>query len=139
MDNITLRPAQPENRAALETLLTSFKLPIEDLPEDLSGFMLAFDGTALVGSAGMEPLGPYGLLRSVAVDDTYRSFGIGQQLYSGAMEFARARRLREVWLITTTADRYFERLGFERIKGGRVPAEIAATAQFTGLCAATPF
>lgn len=131
---ITLRSARPENRPALRALLTASKLPAEDLPGDLGGFTLAFDGETLVGSAGIEPVGPFGLLRSVAVDESYRDQRLGQQLYAAALDYARRRQIREVWLITDTADRYFEKQGFQRIARDQAPAEIASTAQFAGLC-----
>jgi N-acetylglutamate synthase-like GNAT family acetyltransferase len=131
---ITLQDAQPRHRAALETLLTTLKLPVEDLPAELTNFALAFDGGQVVGSAGVEPLGPYGLLRSVAVAEPYRNLGLAERLYTAAIDHARRSGIREVWLITNTADRYFERHGFERIDRDRAPAEIAQTAQFAGLC-----
>lgn len=131
---IDIRLAEPQNRPALQALLTAAQLPIEDLPEDLSGFALAFVGEHLVGSAGIEPVGPYGLLRSVAVREAYRNRHLGQRLHEAALDYARRQQIREVWLITNTADRYFEKHGFQRVERRRAPAEIAATAQFAGLC-----
>ena len=132
---ITFEPAQPKYRAALESLLASSNLPTEDLPQDLAGFTLALDNDRLIGSSGLVVIGPYGLLRSVAVLETYRKLKIGERLYHSALEIARDYAIREVWLITTTADRYFEKHGFERVVRTDVPPEIRAIPQFTSLCA----
>lgn len=132
--SIQLNTARPEDRPALEAFLRSMKLPVDDLPGVLDGFTLAFDDGMLVGSAGVERLGPYGLLRSVAVHESYRSLGLGQQLYTAALERARSYPVQELWLITNTANRYFERQGFERIERSQAPEAIAGTAQFTSLC-----
>ncbi len=133
--SIQLSTARPEDRPALEALLRSLQLPVDDLPGTLDGFTLAFDNGVLVGSAGVERLGgSFGLLRSVAVHESYRSQGLGQQLYAAAIERARSYPLHELWLITNTADRYFERQGFERIERSQAPEAIAGTAQFSSLC-----
>lgn len=135
--DITYHKALPENRPALESFLKSLSLPTEDLPADLSGFTLAFDGQIMVGSAGVEPLGTLGLLRSVAVAASHRSLGVAAQVFQSAIDHARETGIHDIWLITNTADNYFERHGFVRIQRESAPAEIAGTAQFTGLCPST--
>ena len=131
---ITFEPARPTDRAALESLLTSFQLATEDLPDNLDGFTLALDNGLLIGSVGLEQVGPYGLLRSVAVQEAYRNLGVGQRLYTAALNLAQAAHLRELWLVTNTAADYFEKHGFERIDRAGVPVEITAIPQFTTLC-----
>ena len=132
-----LRSAGNSDRQSLAELLTSLDLPVEDLPDDVTTFTLAFDGDKLAGSAGMEILGAFGLLRSVAVHPNFRNLGLGQKLYAAAMDQAKKAGVREVWLITNTADRYFENLGFVPQERSSAPPEIAGTAQFEGLCPST--
>ncbi|MBL7782860.1 MAG: GNAT family N-acetyltransferase [Saprospiraceae bacterium] len=132
--NITYRQALPEHRAALESLLKSLSLPVEDLPDDLSGFTLAFEDAMLVGSAGVEPVGQAGLLRSVAVAASHRSLGVAAHVFQSAIENALKKGIHDIWLITNTADQYFKRHGFEYIDRENAPHDIAGTAQFKGLC-----
>lgn len=132
--DITYHKAIPENRAALESLLRSLSLPVEDLPADLANFMLAFDGSVLVGSAGVEPVGTVGLLRSVGVAESHRNLGLAGRLFNSSVGNARIKGIREIWLITNTADNYFERHGFERVERENAPGAIADTSQFKGLC-----
>ena len=119
-----LKKAAPDLLPALQHFLTGMKLPVSDLPADLSGFTLAFDGDELIGTAGMELLGRIGLLRSVAVAETYRSRQLGRQLFSAAIDHAREHGVKEVFLITNTAADYFEKNGFQRMDRGEVPDEI---------------
>ena len=132
--SLTLAPAHNVQRPFLEKLLSSVGLPIKDLPEDLSGFVLALDGTEVVGAAGLEPLGETGLLRSFAVDPAYRNLGLGRQLYEAVQSRARAAQFPELWLITNTAEAYFQAMGFERQDRESAPVAVQAHPQFTGLC-----
>lgn len=38
------------------------------------------------------------------------------------------------YLLTTTADRFFEQLGYETLSRSEAPSAITATPQFSGLC-----
>jgi len=44
-------------------------------------------------------------------------------------------KCRAVWLLTTTAREFFERLGYAAVDRADVPGAIRATAQFSSLCA----
>jgi len=97
--SIILKNAIPAQAPVLIDFLQKVNLPTSDLPSELSGFTLAFDGEQIVGSAGMELLGSYGLLRSVAVAETHRNHQLGQRLFSAALDFARSHEVQEVFLI----------------------------------------
>jgi amino-acid N-acetyltransferase len=56
---------------------------------------------------------------------------------SELVTLAQAAGIRELWLLTTNTERFFERLGFERMNRADAPASIAATSQFAGLCPAS--
>lgn len=132
---MTYRPATPDDRPALIALLTQAQLPINDLPADLGTFLLAkSDEGELIGAAGIEPLGDVGLLRSVVVSPAYRGQYIGQTLVDGLLQAAQHNGLTDLYLITTTADAYFERLGFRYISRDDVPEAIAQTYQFSTGC-----
>jgi amino-acid N-acetyltransferase len=131
---LVLKKANPDTLPAMQRFLTGMKLPVNDLPADLSGFTLAFDEEELVGTAGMELMGRVGLLRSVAVAETHRDRQLGRQLFAAALDHARANGVQEVFLITDSAAAYFEKNGFQRVDRSEAPLEIAGTAQFSGLC-----
>jgi N-acetylglutamate synthase-like GNAT family acetyltransferase len=91
----------------------------------------------VVGVAGMERYGDSGLLRSVAVAPDWRRTGIGRTLVERVLEESRAAGVRDVYLLTTTAEHYFPRLGFGCVDRQTVPAAMQASAEFTGACPAS--
>jgi amino-acid N-acetyltransferase len=135
--DIHILSALPEHRPDLESLLSANALPVSDLPDSLNGFYLALDGKAIVGAAGMEHWDDVGLLRSVAVAESHRSQHIARQLTDAVLAHARQAQVREMYLITNTADHYFEKYGFQRVDRSETPAVIAQTEQFSGLCPST--
>jgi N-acetylglutamate synthase-like GNAT family acetyltransferase len=46
----------------------------------------------------------------------------------------RLQGVKELYLITTTADGYFEKQGYERVSRENVPVEIAQSQQFSSIC-----
>lgn len=50
---------------------------------------------------------------------------------------ARAAGVGVLYLLTTTAAGFFERLGYRQTDRAAAPREIAATRQFSGLCPAS--
>lgn len=131
---IQIRPAHPNQFAALAALLTHNDLSGNDLPVELANFWLALDGDKLIGSVGIEAYGNAGLLRSVCVDAAYRNQGIARQLFEVARQEARRQAIRDLYLLTTTADQYFDQLGFVRVERITVPDAIQQTEQFSSLC-----
>lgn len=131
---IQIDNARPEEKELVVNLLKEADLLTEDLPDGLRNFLLAKQDGMLVGVAGLELFGPVGLLRSVAVNPTHQGKGIAGQLVGQLLAGADERGLREVYLITTTADHYFDRYGFEPVNREQVPEAIQLTRQFSGLC-----
>jgi len=52
------------------------------------------------------------LLRSLAVDASVRGRGCARALVAAAERYARGRGVRRIYLLTTTAAKFFERLGY---------------------------
>lgn len=128
------RLARFSDRASLCQLLQAVGLPVEDLPEDLGHFFVLTDQQTVIGSAGMEPYDSVGLLRSVAIDPDYRKAQLGKRLIDAIEVHARLYGIQKLYLITTTADDYFSKLGYWPVDRTAVPPAIAATQQFSGIC-----
>jgi len=131
---IEIRLAQPADYESVVSLLKSVGLPTEDLNVKLPDFLLAFVDEKLVGSAGVEVNGTVGLLRSVAVQEDFRNYKIAGRLVNDLSNQVRLKGVKELYLITTTADGYFEKQGYERVERAAVPTEIAQSEQFSSLC-----
>jgi len=133
----TLRPARADDLTAIEDLLTASELPLDGVREALPTFIVAESGADIVGVAGLEICCDNALLRSVAVRDAWRSQGLGRALVTRTIAEAEARRINALYLLTTSADRYFPTFGFHTITRDAVPEEIQATAEFREACPAS--
>jgi amino-acid N-acetyltransferase len=131
---LSIENARPEDRGTVITLLQQTELLTDDLPPELPGFVIAIEQGTGVGVAGLERYGTMGLLRSVAVSPDYQGKKIAAQLVDRLLETAKADGMTDVYLITTTADRYFERHGFQPVGRSEVPEAIQQTQQFSTLC-----
>jgi amino-acid N-acetyltransferase len=132
-----IRRATAADTTDVEALLTASHLPLEGVREALGCFVVAHDEGRLVGVAGIEECGVRGehaLLRSVAVDPAWRSRGLGRILVERAIELAESRGAKALYLLTTTAERYFPSFGFEQTSRDAVPEDVRATAEFQGAC-----
>ncbi len=135
MSEIHIKPFAAHDEIALGVLLQAADLSTEDVtPEMLEHFLVAQLDQQLVGVAGVEVLGDAGLLRSVAVDEAHRGTGLGKRLVEAAEEHARKVGVRELYLLTVTAEAFFAGLGYRGVSREQAPAGIAATEQFSSLC-----
>lgn len=130
----TLRKAERDDLKNIERLLTAAGLPLDGVAEALPTFVVAEADGELVGVAGLECCRDNALLRSVAVEPSWRSHGLGRALVARVISDAEARGIRALYLLTTTAERYFPSFGFERITRDAVPDDVRATAEFQGAC-----
>jgi amino-acid N-acetyltransferase len=122
--------AKPADQSAIEALLKSCNLPDQDISPHLNNFIVARDQDRIVGCIGLELEGP--LLRSLAVDPSSRNQGIARNLCNRL--FKSVTRAEEIYLLTTSAAVFFERLGFESINRSDAPDVIRKNRQFTELC-----
>ena len=136
-DAIQIDRATPADRDALLALMERAHLPTDGLAAHLEAAFVARDGDRVVGSAAIEIYADGGLLRSVAVDADRRGTGLGVRLTAAAIDEAQRRHLPALYLLTTTADRFFPRFGFEQITRDDVPVSVQDSIEFRGACPAS--
>jgi N-acetylglutamate synthase-like GNAT family acetyltransferase len=132
-----VRAAAPTDLGAVEGLLKASDLPLDGVRDALATFVVAESGTDIVGVAGLEVCCNNALLRSVAVRPEWRSHGIGRALVTRVISDAESRGIHALYLLTTTADRYFPAFGFRTITRDEVPADVRETAEFREACPAS--
>lgn len=88
----------------------------------------------LIGSFGLELFGGHALLRSIVVISDLRGRGIGVDLVNNALESAKERNVRQLFLLTTTADKFFIKFGFKITDRNTVPESITSTTEFQTFC-----
>jgi MarR family transcriptional regulator, 2-MHQ and catechol-resistance regulon repressor len=133
-----VRRAGPGDVPQAERLLRLCNLPTEGIG-GFSGefFSVAEQNGRIVGLGGMEVCGAIGLLRSVVVAPGCRGKAVGRALVEDRLDWAEKQGLTDVYLLTVTADDYFERFGFVSVDRGSVPSEIKRTAEFSSICPST--
>jgi amino-acid N-acetyltransferase len=119
-------------------LLGEAGLPFSDLtPSHLEHFFGCGSEQAPSGVVGLEIHGAEALLRSLVVADSVRGQGYGTLLVAEAERHARECGVEHVYLLTTTAARFFESLGYVAVTRDEAPASIRATSEFSGICPAS--
>jgi amino-acid N-acetyltransferase len=137
MKDITVIFAETKDEGSIKNLLLGASLPHEDISKHLNNFLLAKSNDTLVGVVGLELLGESGLLRSLAVASPHRGKGIGKMLYERILAYAHLQKINELYLLTTTAEEYFSKLGFSKVERNSIPKPIQSTAEFHSLCPST--
>ena len=133
-----LRIRERPPQVGVVALLEAERLPASDLTEaHLEHFFFAGTDGAPTGVVGLELYGHDALLRSLAVGAAARTLGLGSALLLHAEEYAAAHQVRAIYLLTATAQAYFEHRGYRRIDRAQAPPSIQATREFAGLCPAS--
>lgn len=124
--------------AAAKSLLASAALPTEDLTErHCEHFYYLGNAQAPSGLVGLEILGDVALLRSLVVAAGSQGVGAGSALVKHAEQAAREAGVRAIYLLTTTAEGFFARHGYQRAARESAPPAIRATREFAGICPAS--
>jgi amino-acid N-acetyltransferase len=129
--------ASPADAHDLLELVVQNGLPADGLSDHLATALVAREGDRIVGAAALELYPDGALLRSVAVAAERQRHGLGGELTEAAIQLARDRRVPALYLLTTTAERFFPKFGFERITRADVPATVQASIEFTSACPST--
>ncbi|ULQ51814.1 arsenic resistance N-acetyltransferase ArsN2 [Flavihumibacter fluvii] len=136
-EELFIEPAAAEDFSSVCALLESEQLPISDLRKDMKHFFLAIIGETTVGAIGLDPYGSAGLLRSMIVLPGYRHMGIAAYLVETLETHAKQQAIKELFLITNTAEGFFTKMGFNKISKDQLPVTVASSAEFNGLCPAS--
>jgi N-acetylglutamate synthase-like GNAT family acetyltransferase len=134
---MVVRPARGADLTSTAALLDAAGLSTAGLPPSLANFLVAVNGGRIVGVVGLEPYGAAALLRSAAVAPDARGSGLGHALVRALLVHATARGIRDLYLLTTTAEEFFPRFGFERIAREEVPEPVRESVQFREGCPAS--
>lgn len=121
--------------AKVKDLLAACNLPTSDLKD---GHFEHFFGcgreTEPKGVVGVELHGKVGLLRSLAVDEATRGRGCAKRLVREVEQHAARNGVQSLYLLTTTAERFFQSQGYVKVARSSVPESIRATREFCSLC-----
>ena len=129
--------AQDRDADHVLRLVEESQLTTVGLLDHLPTILVARLGHRIVGTAGLEIHSDGALLRSVAVSSDVRGRGVGTVLVESALHMAEELSVRDVYLLTFTAETYFRRFGFQPLDRDHVPGSVRASVQFTHACPST--
>ena len=130
----SIEPARPDDLVAVMALLAELHLPADGLRDHPPTTLVAREDDRIVGSAAIEMYADGALLRSVAVAPACQGRGLGRRLALAAIQRAHESGAAAIYLLTTTAERYFPKLGFAPITRDEVPATVQRSIEFTSAC-----
>jgi N-acetylglutamate synthase-like GNAT family acetyltransferase len=126
-----MRPAHREDMAAVRGVLaaTSLEEPARDDQQGSFFVLRNEDGT--VGCVSLEVLGDDAILRALAVDPRFRGAGYGWMLADMAVNHARWRGVRRIYLLTETASDFFAaKFGFRVVDRSTLSRQVAGSETF---------
>ncbi len=126
--------AGPGDLPAISELLKEESLP--EAGADVS-FYVARENGVVVGAIGLEGETQDALLRSLVVAAKHRGRGLGKSLVARVQDEASRRGTRSLHLLTTTAQEFFAREGFQVASRESAPPSILATDEFRVSCPAS--
>ncbi len=134
----SIRRGRSADLAPLLALLEGAGLPTEDLRSNprLDLWVLELDGR-FAGVIALERYGREGLLRSLALAPEHRKRGLGALLVKRLEDDARGEGVRQLVLLTETAEAFFLGQGYEVIDRSQVSDELKGSAEFRALCPAS--
>lgn len=135
LNNINYTPASKIDELFIKSLLIRCNLPYKDImPRSLKNFIIAKYQNNIIGNIGLEIFDEFVLIRSLCVEEAYRKEGIGISLYENILTYAQSKGIKELYLLTTTAESFFSHLGFEIVDRSIVPEAIRMSSEFKELC-----
>ena len=132
-----IEPATERDLAEVRALLQRLSLPLEGVDEHVDTMLVARADGHVVGTVALELYGDGALLRSVAVDPGRQGERLGHELTEAALRLAAQNGASTVFLLTTTAERFFPKFGFEPIGRDDVPPSVQASVEFQSACPAS--
>jgi arsenate reductase len=121
-------------REKVIALLQQNKLPVSDIGEHTLLYAFTDDSGSLAGSAGLELFGKQALVRSISVVPSQQHSGIGSLIIKELEDIARQKSIAELYLLTTTADKFFAGHGYSVVNRNDLPESIRQTPEFTSVC-----
>jgi amino-acid N-acetyltransferase len=132
--DFVISPLEDADLIPVLRLLAQSGLPDAGFANYVATALVAHSSQKVIGSVALEFYGQSALLRSLAVGDAYQGQGLGQQLTRTALALAQNRHVKQVYLLTETAESFFSRFGFKPVERAAVDPAVQQSVEFTGAC-----
>ena len=132
-----IRGALSKDIPQAERLLAGASLPLEGFRDHVGDALVAIQEGQVVGCVALEMYGDVALLRSLVVSPGQRGQRLGERLTAGAVDRARGKGVRDLYLLTQTAADFFPRFGFAVEDRGSAPKALGESEEFKSCCPAS--
>jgi UDP-N-acetylmuramate: L-alanyl-gamma-D-glutamyl-meso-diaminopimelate ligase len=124
-------PARARDMAQIRELLARCELADPATDDDFPVFFYLRNESGMVGCVALEVIGEDAILRSLSVDPDWRGSGYGWILADTAIQQARVRGVRRIYLLTEFASDFFAgKHGFRVVDRSTVSAAVTRTRAF---------
>ncbi len=134
---VTIARAKNHDLREVLALLRKVNLPVEGVVDQFHNFFVARKNGNLVGCAGLEVYNSIGLIRSVAIEPSSQSQGLGRTLVRSIENLSAEKGLEEIYLLTETAKTFFSKLNYVIIPRESANPKIKQSIEFTSVCPAS--
>jgi amino-acid N-acetyltransferase len=129
-------PASQNSFTAAIDLLKKNNLPTEDIHPGTQLFVIE-ESDSVIGTVAVEYDFNVALLRSLSVSDAKRNSGIGELLVGFIENYVQKQGVHSIYVLTTTAEKFFSKKGYEKIDRNNIPDFIKNTKEYSHLCSSS--
>lgn len=133
-NNLILEEVKDKTLPFIKKTLRENFLVYEDIADEHIKLFLVYKNSALIGIIGLEQFGSVGLLRSLVILEEFRNKGYGKNTCMNLLNYAKDNKIEQIYLLTMTAKKFFEKIGFIVVERENVPIEIKNTGEFSHFC-----
>ena len=131
---IELRAANSSDLSIIRNILVEADLVLEGVEENIRDFIVLSKGLDIIGCIGLEVFDTFALLRSFAVRPPQQRQGYGLLLLKEIEKYAENQGIEQLFLLTDTAEGFFEKNGYALYDRNAAPSAIAVTREFSEFC-----
>lgn len=136
-DLVLIQKSKADDIQLIKNLLLNENLPVRGVEDHIDNFLSLSINDLLIGAVGLEIYDDKALLRSLIVDKLHQSNGYGKRLCNEIIEKARRQYISELYLLTETAPKFFEAIGFEKIERESADESVKMSEEFRTICPST--
>ena len=132
--NLIIQQATERDLDAIRKLLDDNNLPTTDIHQDNVQLFIGLIDNKILSVIGLEKYKDIGLLRSLAVNDLFKNQQVGTRLIRHIFDLCVSEHIDKIYLLTTTAEKYFVKFGFTKIERMEAPDILKQTREFKDIC-----
>lgn len=132
--NLIIQQATEREFDAIKKLLDDNNLPTTDIYQDNIQLFIGLIDDKIMSVIGLEKYKNVGLLRSLAVTDLFKNQQVGSRLIRHIVDLCASEHIDKIYLLTTTAEKYFVKFGFTKIERMEAPDILKQTREFKDIC-----